>query len=80
MPIVANINLSLGARLYNWRRARGLTQLQAAAEIGVPFRTYQDTERGVSEPEGFGKAFLLKMLATHEAAGNTADDTKTPCS
>lgn len=77
MPIVANINLSLGARLLKWRRAKGLTQEGAAREIGVPFRTYQDTERGVSEPEGFGRALLLKMLDQHEASSNT-DQPMTP--
>jgi transcriptional regulator with XRE-family HTH domain len=36
--------------LKKWRKARGLSQSQAAAALGVPVRTLQDWELGRSKP------------------------------
>jgi hypothetical protein len=43
-----------------------MTQTQAAKELGISWRGWQDLERGVCEPSGYGRVCMLKMLDTHE--------------
>lgn len=39
----------LARALYSWREDMGLNQYDAAREIGIPHRSYQDYERGKTE-------------------------------
>lgn len=58
----------VSVKLKAWRGAmpngRGLfTQLEAAAFLGVKYRTYQDWEYGRSCPTGIGLASLLEAIS-----------------
>lgn len=53
-------------RLAAWREAKGFNRKEAAEFFGVPLRTYTDAETGDHLPRGFGKTFVLRVLAEHE--------------
>lgn len=62
------IERTLAQRLRAWRAGKRYTQTDAARELSTNFRTYQDWERDVAHPTGFGLACLLRMLATFESS------------
>ncbi len=41
---------TVGSGLRSWREANGLTQKEAATQLSVPSRTYQDYERDLRSP------------------------------
>ena len=51
--------------LLAWRHTRGLTQTQAAADLGVKLRAYQYWEMGKRPPP----ATVVKLIAALKAAG-----------
>ncbi len=50
--------------LARWRRRHRLTQVQAAARIGVNVRTLQTWEQGARQPRGFTLTSLLDKIKT----------------
>lgn len=58
---------TIAQRLKAWRLAHDYTQSDAARELGMPFRTFQDWERDVAHPSGFTLSCLVKMLAAFES-------------
>lgn len=53
---------SLPAKLARWRKARGLSQSQAAPLLGVTLDTLQNWEQGRSTPRGLALTSLLQLL------------------
>ena len=50
-------------QLVSWRRKRGLTHVQAAAELGLPHRTYESYEQGRYEPRtAFARNIIIKII------------------
>ena len=49
--------------LRHWRQSRdNMTMVEAARIHGVPYRTWQDWERGIHEPRGFARRLILERL------------------
>ena len=57
----------LAAIIRDWQKKRKLTNEQAAAEIGVPLRTYGDWKGGQHAPRGFALASLRTVLKLKRA-------------
>lgn len=55
--------MTIPDQLRRWRRARGLSQSQAAPLLGVPVKTLQNWEGGRTKPRGLARAHLLQLLA-----------------
>lgn len=53
---------TLAQQLGSWRRKRGLTQAQAAAELGLPHRTYEGYEQGRYGARPFTRKLILKII------------------
>ena len=51
------------AKLKKWRERRGLSQSQAATELGVNLDTLQNWEIARTMPRGIGLSALLAMIA-----------------
>jgi DNA-binding transcriptional regulator YiaG len=58
---------SLPATLRRWRRARGLSQSQAAPVLGVALATLQNWEQGHRTPRGLALEFLRSKLETRNS-------------
>lgn len=58
----------LAAIIRDWQKKRKLTNEQAAAEIGVPLRTYGDWKGGQHSPRGFALASLRAVLKLKRTA------------
>ena len=53
---------TLPAKLRKWRRARGLSQSQAAPLLGVPVRTVQSWEQAERVPQGLALKTVLEIV------------------
>ena len=56
--------MSFADELKAWRRRKGLTQKEAAAHLGVEWRTYEGWEHGRFEPKHVG---LIRRALDAEA-------------
>lgn len=54
--------MKLPDKLRAWRRAQGLSQLEAAARLKLPVGTLRRWEQGRHEPQGLGLAALLALI------------------
>jgi DNA-binding transcriptional regulator YiaG len=45
-----------------WRTKRKLSQAAAAAELGVPYRTFQDWEYGRRAPQGLARTLIARSM------------------
>ena len=54
---------TIPAQLRHWRKARGLSQSQAAPVLGLTKRTLENWEQGTTQPRGLARAHLLQLLA-----------------
>lgn len=55
-------------KLRDWRRRWQLTQLQAAAALGVPLKTFRNWEQGQRTPRGLAlDALTLKLQSPPES-------------
>ena len=61
------MSIKITERIKAWRVAAGLTQAQAAVELGIGLSTLQHWEQGQSEPRGIGRVALDKWLSENEA-------------
>lgn len=52
----------IATQLKQWRRARGLSQSQAAPLLGVPLNTLQNWESERNQPRGLALDALLSRL------------------
>lgn len=52
----------LPQKLRDWRRAQGLSQLEAAARLNLPVGTLRRWEQGRHEPQGLAKTALLVLI------------------
>lgn len=52
------------AKLRAWRKARGLSQSQAAPVLGLTKRTLENWEQGTTQPRGLARVHLLQLLNT----------------
>lgn len=55
---------TLPGKLLAWRRARGLSQSEAAPLLGVPVRTLQSWEQAERAPRGLALEALNSKLET----------------
>ena len=60
-PVVRNVPTT-GAELKGWRQAQGLTQAQAAEQLGVSLRTVKGAEAKETEPLGWACAKAFARL------------------
>ena len=60
----------LPAALKNYRAKLGISQKEAAAQIGIPRRTYSDYERGTSVPKLANYNKLQNWLSRDTADGD----------
>ena len=58
------LTTSIPNQLRAWRRARRLSQSQAAPVLGVPLDTLQNWEQGRSRPRGLAVELLTTKLTT----------------
>lgn len=56
--------LNIPAALRRWRKARGLSQGQAAPVLGITRRTLENWEQGINAPRGLALATLRQLLKT----------------
>lgn len=56
----------LSRRLRRWQDARGLTNADAAAYLGMPLRTYTNALLAEHFPRGVGASLLSKLLTKEE--------------
>jgi|LAHS01.1.fsa_nt_gb predicted nucleotidyltransferase len=49
------------------RRSKGLSQKEAAQLLGIPFRTYQNYEYGISKSSSFAGRNIIAFLSSYEA-------------
>lgn len=54
------------------RKAKGLTQREAASVIGISFRTYQNYENGRSSASSFTGRTIAEKLSSYEAYSETS--------
>jgi predicted nucleotidyltransferase len=54
------------------RKAKGLTQKEAASVIGISFRTYQNYENGRSSASSFTGRTIAEKLSSYEAYTETS--------
>lgn len=54
---------TIPAQLRKWRKARGLSQSQAAPVLGLTKRTLENWEQGTTQPRGLARVHLLQLLA-----------------
>ena len=59
--------------LRRWRRREGLTQRQAAAQIGATLGSFRGWEQGRYEPATFGRNQILKIIGSTEAGQNAGE-------
>ena len=82
-PIPNNLHRELGQRLRLLRKARGLSQIQVAQQMGVAFQQVQKYERGINKLS-FERIWQLSAILhvnidywikpfETELAGNTSD-------
>jgi DNA-binding transcriptional regulator YiaG len=57
--------VDFAAKLKKWRERRGLSQPQAAKELGVNINTLQNWEIARTMPRGIGLTGLLALIASH---------------
>jgi len=55
---------TIPAQLRRWRKARGLSQSQAAPVLGLTKRTLENWEQGTTQPRGLARVHLLQLLST----------------
>lgn len=53
--------MDVSERLLAWRKANGLRQVDAAARLGVPHKTYQNWELGRRHPDA-GSLRLITLV------------------
>jgi len=51
------------SKLRAWRKARGLSQSQAAPVLGITLRSLENWEQGTTQPRGLARVHLLQLLA-----------------
>ena len=56
----------LSSAIAEWQNKRKLTNAQAAAEIGVPLRTYGDWKGGEHAPRGYARKKLSEWLSNQQ--------------
>jgi DNA-binding XRE family transcriptional regulator len=54
--------MNLSAQLRAWRKRRDETQVEAAASLGVPTKTYIDYEQGRRTPRGLALTTILAVI------------------
>ncbi len=54
---------AFATKLKQWRKRHGLTQLEAAAELGVNIDTLQNWEIARTMPRGIGLKAMLMVIA-----------------
>jgi len=53
---------TIQTKLRAWRKARGLSQSQAAPVLGLTQRTLENWEQGTTQPRGLARVHLLQLL------------------
>ena len=53
---------TFAGRLQRWRKSLGATQLEAAKQLGVPYKTYLNWEQATRVPAPWQQKLLLRSM------------------